>query len=335
MALVTDPTNPLPGDTVDLSISGATGATSATRFVITSVPTDSSIEVGELVDAAGEPVQYFVPDVAGAYAVTAYDYRRYAGIAAYPGAPNEARDILVATQTGTVYVADTLDLPIATADHAVTLRLTVANASVADASLVSPTTEKARLCALDSTVLAAVAALEGQSVSGLGQSLVTDAPAFVTALNGHLGNSAGMTKVHDPADSVNTIEARAVTSVSGAIATLNEVADKLTLHLTTNEDGWHGQLDWTNVPIAARANDVASAFVLDADLRRVYPTHIATTGSIHGIADTTYTLTADALLTDAIQAVLSFFASAAPSTPSGENAGKVAAVAKYGFKLAD
>src|SRR5690606_3650629 len=117
------------------------------------VPDKSGLDTGMLTDAGDTPVQEFTPDVAGAYAFTAYDYRRYSGIPAYAGDPaGEARDLLVATQSGTVYVGDVMDLPIRGNGHAVKLRLTVVNETIRGAELVDPTTDIARYAALDTTV---------------------------------------------------------------------------------------------------------------------------------------------------------------------------------------
>jgi hypothetical protein len=74
--------------------------------------------------------------------------------------------------------------------------------------------------------------------------------------------------------------------------------------------------------------------VLLADLRRrVYSRHIATVGSpaVHGSADAANTVSADKPLTEAIVAILDYFADASPTAPSGTNPGAVSLAGAFGF----
>lgn len=332
MAITYTPTYPVVGDEITLAITSATGSTDATQFALTSVPDRSSLDLEILVDANDDPVQTFVADAAGVYGIKAYDYRRFSGGAAYPGDPaGEARDELVAVQTGSVYVADEMLLPIAGAGHSITLRWLTLGGTVVDASLVSPTTEKARQCALDSTVLAAVAALEGVDPGTVGETLVADVVSFISKFGAHIADVGP----HYAADTVNTIAGSTITTQAGAIVALNDLADKFLGHAADASGVWHHNIDRTNYTITAKASDVATATVKLVDMRRVYAAHISTTtGSLHKLNDTTNTNTADTLLTVAVKAILNFFASAAPTTPTGENPATVSATARYGFKLA-
>lgn len=331
MALQYTPENPVPDETVTLSITSASGQTAATRFEITSVPSRSALETGLLVDAAGDPVQTFTPDAPGEYGVMAYDYRRFSGVGAYPGDPaGEARDVLVATQAGTVYVCDTMDLPIRAGGHEVTLRLLVRNTTVADASLVSPTTDKARLAALDGDVIDAVAALEGQAAATLGEQLDADMATFANQFNAHLNDFA---TVHQVADDVNQLDAAKVASQKGAGERLLELHDAYVQHATTGEDQWHIEFDLGNLPIVPRASDQAGLRVLHADMRRVYASHLAD-DDVHTNADATNVMPAPALLTAAIIEILDFLASDEPTTPDGENEGAMDLASLFGFRTA-
>lgn len=331
MAITIDPPNPVAGDEVTLAITGATGSTDATRFELTSVPNLSALEIGELVDAAGEPKQNFIADAAGAYGISAYDYRRFSGVGgSSPGDPvGEARDELVAVQTWTIYVGDVLFLRIAGSGHSIAMRWVTLGTTVAEASLVLPTTERARQCALDSGVLAAVAALEGESVTTVGENLVTDVAALLADYSGHIEDL----KYHYVSDDVNTVSSGSITTQAGAIAKLNEMIAKFLVHASNGGGNWHTTADLSNLCTVSLGADVATATVALVEFRRIFGGHIATTtGSMHKLADDgDYTPSADALLTVAVKAILTFFAAESPSTPTGESAASVAAAARYGF----
>lgn len=331
MAITQDPSYPISGQIVSLTITGATGSTDATRFEITSVPDNSGLDTGMLTDDAGDPAQSFTPDAPGAYEVTAYDYRRYIGTPAYAGDPvGEARDLLVATQSGTVYVGDVMDLPIRGAGHEVKLRLTVVDGTVRAAELVEPTTDVARYALLDTTVLAAVSALEGEAAASLGESIVTDVTAFATAFNAHLSSP----DAHPSPDETNPLAGAETSSVAGSIRRLMELGEHYERHLVT-DDIWHEDtVDYEHLPIAAKATDVAGAYVYLADMRRVYPEHINDVPGLHPELDAAADLSADSPLTDAVQAVLAYFASETPTAPSGANPGALTLAAKYGFAAA-
>lgn len=338
MAIQSDPQYPVAGDTVSLSITSATGSTDATRFQITSVPENSDLDTGMLVDEGGSPVQEFTPDVAGAYGVTAYDYRRVNGLARYGGDPAGASyEKLVATQSGTVYVGEVMDLPIGGAGHQVTLRLTVVNGTVRAAELTSPTTDVARFSTLDTTVLAAVDALVDVAVSSLGEDLLTDVEDLRAAFHGHTEETEGSPAVHADEDDVNDFDAKRIESAAGATETLNRLCDSIVRHMDNYGGGFHTTPDRVNLPVAKKASDVASATVLLADLRRrVYSRHIATVGSpaVHGQADGDNEVSADLPLTAAIVAVLDYFADTTPTAPAGTNPGAVSLAGMFGFRLA-
>ncbi|MGK3981293.1 hypothetical protein WMF38_57380 [Sorangium sp. So ce118] len=335
MAITCSPLYPIPSEAVTLSISGATGNVAATQFELTSVPDNSGLPTGMLTDDAGDAAQEFTPDVPGAYGVTAYDYRRFSGVTSFYGDPSgEARDVLVATQTGTVYVGDVMDLPIRGAGHEVTLRLTVVNGTVRAAELVDPTTDKARYATLDANVLAVVVALEGVAATSVGDSLVSMAAIYVDPFNAHLANRSAHAAMED---ATNTLPEVKVGSLAGAIAYWQKAWDELVGHLTTTPtgDGWHGRPDFVNVPVAPRSTDVAGCFVQVCDLLRCYTDHIAYGDPIHDTLDGTNTLPAPAGLTAAVQGVLAYFAAETPTAPSKANPGALRLIAKHGFATAD
>jgi len=337
MAVVSDPLYPVASDTVTVSLSVPTG--NVVFLELTSVPDQSALETGTQYDDDGARVDYFIPDAQGAYGVTAYDYRRYSGLgASHPGDPvGDARDELVAVETGTVYVGDSLDLPVTTLlGHSITIRIGVFNGTVRTAEFVNPTTEVARLAALDETALASLAALEGVAVTALDDKLQDGIEDLRSNFERHRVHAS-----HSATDAVNVITRRAPYSNTSAIDTLNEIRDRLVGHMMPGTTGtnFHSSADDTkNLPIAAKAIDEATATVLSADLRwRVYTPHrtqTASPASHTGAGDTVDVLNAITPLAQAIRDTLSAIAAVAPTAPNNEQQGAIDAAHRFGFKRA-
>lgn len=339
MAIATSPAYPIPGETVTLSRNS--GAGSHTEYELTSRPSTSSLPLGILRDQRGNAVATFVPDVQGAYVFRALEYVEVSGAAAgFPGdVAGTARRELRGSQTGTVYVAATLELPIQTIyGHGATLRIRVHGSTVRAAELVRPTTELARIAAMQSTVTAALAALVGVSTTPgtLGEEFVADVNALTTSYANHIGIGE---PVHDPSDSTNVITSDPAYSVPTAIDRLLGTLDIMLRHLRYGTSGtWHEADDSKNWPIAARVPTLAGAVVMLADLReRVYERHrvqIAYPNS-HASADNdSGSQMPDPLpLTSAIVAYLDALADEEPTAPTGVQQGVSDGMNAFGFKL--
>lgn len=332
MALSSSPTYAIPGELTTLAFTTTTSANEA-RWNITSVPDGSAIETGYLLDDAGEYIDTFTPDVAGAYGVRADLYRHVIGYTQFVGDPAGAeRTLYKESQSSTIYVSDVLDLPIRTIfGHGATLRLEVSNATVRAAELVDTLTEESRTAALDATVIASLAALVDVAVTAIEDKLETTVQDLDDALAAHR-----VSAVHNGTDTVNVTVRDPPYSNPNALDTLNELYDNLVAHMTTGV--WHdshGQADTKNYPACGKASNYAQGVVLSADLRyRVYDRHrvqISNPISHTGSGDTVNTLTAAkplaALMRDYLDAITSLVFSA----PTGEQSGAALAERLFGF----
>lgn len=340
MAITTSPTYPVPGELVTLTRTGGVGA--MTEFELTSKPSTSALTLGFLRAKSGAAIATFTPDVQGAYGFRAHEYVEYSGFASYPGDPaGAARKELRGSQTGTVYAAATLELPVQTIfGHGATLRLRVHGSTVVAAELVRPTTDLARLAALQTSVTTALAALVGVTAEAgqLGEDFVADVRALLDAYNTH--RSVVESGQHASPDSTNVPRREAPYSVPAAIDSLNDLYDVMLGHMRAGVGGgtWHSADDTKNMPIAVRGTGLAGAVVALADLReRVYERHRVQTASpaAHGAADNTPTsaMPNPLPLTSAIVAYLDVLASASPTAQTGDQQGAITLMHAFGLKL--
>ena len=335
IALTTDPTYPVPGDKIALDATGETG--NFQRYELTSAPSDSALAAGFLVDAAGDDVAVFMPDVPGAYGFNVYDYDKYdGGFARYLGDPlGEARMVLLSATSVTLSVGALMDLPIVTPLGSATLRLTILGSNVRAASIVDVTTEAARVAAIDATVATKLAALEGVAVTSLDDDLATAANELATEYTAHIA-TGGIGLVHASADTTNVLAREPSNSNADAILRVNDIHDKLIAHMQAGSSGgtWHGTDDGKNVPITAKSATLAGAYVHAVDLRfRVYEQHrvqIANPAS-HLSADNTNALAPAPPLADAVTAFLNAVATTTQTAPDGEQQGAIDAAHLFGF----
>ena len=333
LGLVSSPTYPVVGDTVTLSLSGASGSTA--RFEVTSVPAASSTVLGLLEDDS------FTPDVDGAYGFALYDESTTYGVADYDGsATSGTRTILVASGTATLYVGTALDLPVVTATgDGGTLRLVVHNTTVRAASFSSTTTEVGRLAALDSTVLTKLAALVDVAATSVADDLPTGATTLRTKMIAHFADATE----HVNADTINTLLRYQATSDAYTIDLVNEEYDRLRGHTQQGSLGAriHANDDGSSTMVTARALTIGAAFVTWSDIAyRVYERHrvlgSGATPAIHATADgdTTNTMPTGAPLTQFVVAYLDALATNAPAAVTGENTGALNLAHKFGFRKA-
>lgn len=340
MAITTDPTSPSAGELVALSLTGATGT--ARVYDLTAKPSASALELGLLVPALprsvsapssagdalrrGLALETFTPDVEGEYSITGYDFREIAGTPSYPGDPaGDVRYQLLATQTGTVYVGATTDLPLRTLwGGGATLRLTICGDTVRGAELVEPLDEHSRLAALAPGVVAALAALVGVAVASLGTELIAGTNDLRAKYEAHRVVAPA---VHSAADNTNVVGQDAAYSQLGAFALLNALRRAYLGHATEDSGhAWHLVEDHSSLPVAPESFDLASAWLLMADLReRCFEVHRTLTApaipASHVGADAANALTAALPLDTAVALYLSELAKAAPVAAAGESDG--------------
>lgn len=345
LALTYSPSYPTAGTVITLAAAGATGT--SREFELTSRPSLSALPLAKLTNEIGEAIDTFTPDEPGEYGVKVYDYRdtgfapaRWTGdVTAQRGKK------LIGSATGTVYVGEILELPIATTrGEGATLRLTVVDNTVRAASIVQSLTELSRVAALESATVTALNALVGVNVPVLGEDLPTMVSTLIDKYEAHRVLVTGLANVHFAIDSVNAMErvyqsATGYKSITYAIAQLNEVADRLEGHARSGSSStrWHGVDDTHNTRMIGRASDIASATVLLVDAGfRVYERHrqVANTPNVHDEPDAENIMPSPRPLTTFIMAYLDAIAVVDPTTPAGESDGADDAAHMYGFKRA-
>lgn len=349
MALTTSPAYPVTGEAITLTSSLDTGmAATHVAIEITSVPSASNLSTGFLfvdtdetalssVAAAqtGKLASSFTADVPGEYGVTVYLIWRLPPVT--PG-QTEARWRVKATDTGTIHVGQFVELTVRTQSlGGATLRCRVNDDTIRAASFVDFDGEKARAAALQSTVVAAVEALEGVTVDTVIGDSDTRANDLATKFAAHRVG----TSWHSAADAENVVTSYPAHSPMTLVARYNELYDRILAHMTelTTGSRFHTADDTKNTPITGHATDLAGVLVGLSDLReRVYERHreqgSADTPAVHTIAagDTTNALTAPTPLDDVLVAFLDALADQAPTAPSGEVDGAIRAAAA-GFRI--
>lgn len=214
----------------------------------------------------------FTPDVPGVYTFEVFEYRDSNPPATHARGREERRLTFVGQRTETVEVSQQLALTIvdSSGNHGVTLRLRVDDDTVRAAEFITPTTEVARVAALETSVVAALADLVGLSALELGEDLIARVADAQEVWAAHLAD----TTAHTAADTINVLTTGIPTTVAGAILALNEWRQKFIAH-TQERDGTahHHNDDLTSIPRARPATTLADAIVLEADMARAYGEH--------------------------------------------------------------
>jgi len=335
MAITTDPESPLAAEEVTLSSSAAGGNT--TRWKLTSLPSESALSTGFLVDAAGEYVETFTPDVAGEYGFTAYGYTNFQTVATHAADVVVSRSAFVGSESDTVHVAGYASIPIRTRNgNGCTLRFKVKNFTIVDAECIDAINDASRVAILTAGVTAALAAVIGADADET-IDLINGSNALRTAYEAHRIRTAGAT--HAAADTTNVVEPMDAATLDDAIKLVNALADMLGAHLVAGASGtrWHRTVDdTTNTSAVDKATTVAGAYVLLQDLSyRVYERHrVFLDGfDVHGASDSTNTLAASQLIDDVIVAIIDALADATPSAPTGEPEGLTYLAQAHGFSV--
>ncbi len=323
----------LAGDVVTMLSAGVPAATEWV-WQLTSKPAASTLQPGPLLDATGDMLAEFIPDVAGEYGFTVVGRWVPQGIA---GLPANTQSLISGVETSTVHVAALATMPIRTKyGQGATLELTVLDELIKAAALVGPVDEASGIAAQETVTVAALAALVGIAPSAIGSDLATVVADLKENQALHRVKTAG--SVHALADTVSVAQRYAPKSLPYAIDAVNEQNDLYVSHAQTGSSGgrWHAASDDTkNIPVAAKATDHASATVLAADLReRCFERHRVQIASPdpHGAADNASALTAPSLLDAVIVAYLDalvLVGAAAAGAPEGA----FDLAATFGFKI--
>lgn len=358
MAITTSPTYPAEGVAVTVGSTVNTGAV-AQHIVLelTSVPAQSALATGFVltddtdadaytsaveVAEAGLDTAVVTLDVGGEYGLTIYGVWALPPASLTTGADDgqtAMRYRLKFRDAVTLDVGAFVELPVVTtAGDGASLRLQVNDATIRAATLVDPSTERARIAALQTAVLAALAALVGQTVAAVGTDLQTGVNDLLANYEAHRILVGAPPACHLVADATNVAATTAANSQAGAIQLLNRLRAVVLAHAQVSPAGfvgaWHQVDDLLNTPLAAPAGDLGTATVLSADLReRVYERHRvqAAAPAVHIGADATNDLAAPSLLDTAIVAYLDALAILDPTAPAGESEGAQDAAHRYGF----
>lgn len=354
MTITTSPTSPEIDEETTVAASTLIGSVQVLE--LTSLPNESELSAGivtldttltitNTLQVAENDLATlaFTPDVAGEYGVTVHDINELANP---PSTVNDRggdrRFVYIGSESGTAHIGDAeLDLSIVTIlGDGATLRIKVRDDVITAASLVNHLNEKSRIAALQATVIAALAAMITNVVNATGGPLQATTNALRAAYEEH--RVEAVDNVHRAGanldDTTNVVRFTDADSQEGAIDLLNDLRDTIVAHLTEANAApvaWHAEDDLKNLPLIGKANTLAEATVLSADLReRVYERHtqqIANPAS-HPAVDSINGLAVALFMDLAIVAYLDALAAADVAAPTGESEGVQDAANLYGFR---
>jgi len=354
MTINVSPQYPLPGDTVTISESSTIGEVQVVE--ITSAPSASSKTLGYLIIEDTDIVPNGVFDIAenriqsnqtvfdepGEYGVTVYDLRQWIGIPSFPSDQSgEERWELIASYIGSISISAPVTLPLLIGSgQGATLKLAINDDTVRAATLKDPADEKSRIASLQSSVLYALSAIVGSSVSSMGTDLQTGINDLRTNYEAHrIRAGVPPPGVHQNADDTNMASRTDADSQEGAISLLNELRVLLLQHF---EDGsvllsrpWHNEDDLKNIPLAQPASCIGTATVLSADLReRCYERHrvLVANPACHNNPDNTNALNVPSLLDNIVVEYFDALAALAPVAIPNEPMGAIETTHRYGFE---
>jgi len=348
MTLTTTPTYPTVGESTTFSESSQVGEVLIVELL--TAPDASTQTLGYQLIATDETpstifeiaagdyqATAFTFDASGEYTMKLYDLRRWDGSPQFDGdSGGDEYFELLAVYDRTALISSKIELNLYSAGgEGVTLQLTVNHNTIRASELLNPTTEKAKVAALESTVLTPLAALVTSSVTGMNPGLM-DAIADLHAKYESHRVEVGGGPVHLAADATNVLRLTPADSLEGAIINLNEIREELLEHMKDGSAAtvpWHTEDDLKNLPIAAQATSLGEATVLLSDLRlRGYARHQVQTANptAHGAAGGFALATAAGLLDDLIVAY--FDAIVVEDTKvNGEPEGAIDALHQFGF----
>ena len=215
-------------------------------------------------------------------------------------------------------------------------------------SIISSTSERARVASISTDVLSKVSALAGITTSTALGSLSDVLEELTVVASEHLQNTDHQMVDENGAMELQRFRGEVSSSSAGVIEEANRIrsvfmrhwkndsSDGLGMGLYHSDVDGYGYPDLKNLPIAGSAVDVQSARILTADLHRSYEAHrvqIASPPS-HLTSDTANTLSPLPAMLALDSAFLSVLASSLPSTPAESNPGVVRLVFGGGFRRA-
>lgn len=359
VTITTVPTYVIPGIRVALTCAATSG--NYVKLWLTACQTESEWyaslhngEVPQVLFAEGNASsEIFVTfDVPGVYCLTAAEMTR--GASAYGGSYEDDPDAddtftQLSTTSVTVNVGQRMALEIGSGQNTAklyvyawgssTVATTEKSQGEATPRIDDWSSERAKLAARSSTVVAKLAAMAGVSATVIG-AIATLIDNLIDKINAHRSQAG----VHANNDSDNAIDASykvgsGSLSVERMVAALAQAEIMLLRHMH-NDSGtgpgsatsdYHTAADNKRAVISDGAGDARTMVAKLADLRRIYDAHRAEGASIHASADSTNTLSAGSALTDLHEAMLSELATTTPTTPSTEHAAVSTLIALGGF----
>lgn len=302
----------------------------------------------------------FTPEVGGNYVLAVQEYVRGASShgGSYQNDPNSdiTETKVGAEKTVTVTVAQRLTTAIGTGTDFATLALYVLDDSIAETSfkihgektpaIANPNGKRAESAIGDASVVSALAALIGETVSvavGEPSAIMGD---IVSNYNAHLTQAS----VHNENDTDNALPSGYTSTLSPAALAraANAALTNMRRHMLNDsgqgpgeppspggspaayhEIGGNDRMDWANVPTLTAAGQVQDSYRALADLWRAYEGHRVNTG-VHSVADSTNVLNALPKLLQLHVAFLDSVAAFDPTVPDTQTEGALILMSRAG-----
>lgn len=353
----TAPTHPLPGKPLEFGTVATVG--NYVHVVLTAAPNASKFakqlrdqDSGEiqLFEAPAGETRRITFDVPGVYVGTAREFTR-GGVdfgGDHQGDPDGyPSESLESSTAWTVSVGQRMTAPLRIGNETGVMSLYVWGTVIRATTVpvhgeltprLDGDTEKMKTAAESSTVLTALAALNGVVASSAASSLATVADDYIAKWNLHVANGAS---VHTAADTDNEIDTdyTGATTANALQSTVQHIVMKTMQHFK-NDAGtgsgvgsasWHTKADWDNLPmITGVGGDTLSASLALASLWHAYESHRVDVG-VHGASDTSHILSALPSLYSVYQKIFAVLQTDSPTAPSTDNAGATVLVHRAGL----
>lgn len=357
VSITTEPAYLIPGKEAQVTATATTG--NWVEVILTDAPEASSwkkrlvnedrAEIQLWAAESGEK-RAFTFDVAGRYVCTLREITR-GGVTFGGGYSNDPDGYPSETVEGTTnysfVIGQKLTAPLAIGSESGTISLYVWNQTIRSTTVPSHgeqtprldgDTEKMKIAASSSGVVAALASLAGSSgvsASTAVSSFSTIGNDIIAKFNSHITS----TSAHSAADSDNSITSvYGGAGASGLTETLRQMATKVRQHYT-NDAGtgygvgsasYHSAGDWDNLPAVSGASNTLTTGLALASIWQSFESHRIDT-SVHVAADTTNTCADLPPLLDVYKEVIAVVTADNPTAPNTDNPGAVLMVNRAGL----
>ncbi len=364
ITLSSEPTYPLPGKTVKLTLT-PTGGGNYVKLLCSEAPAGSKLQeeiestgaslVAVLEGDAGKRFD-FTPDKAGAYVFTAREITKGASAlgsgGGYAGSPaGYQSETLIGSTDVTLHAGSRLTFPLGAGPDTAELVLyawdTVVRPTLESVHgerspwINNPKTDRAKNAAQSSAVVAALATFTDVAATTIAGSFATTATDLIDKFNAHRTQGG----VHAANDTNNAIDGayRNPYTPEALKQSVAELLRKFKRHITNDSStgagsaGYHAPsgnraADWAARPIAELTSDLATTLITLGGLHLHYETHRATAGAIHGSADSTNVAAALPAITAIHSAFIGELIKASPTPPTTTNAGAVTLISAAGAR---